>query len=180
MANITLLGASYTDVPAVTLPQTGGGTVTFYESGGSSPWTLIESKEITVSTTSTSAATAATIQCGSSIYTKDKIIWVHVRDKAGARAGYFYGADSYFANVYKANGATNTFNAPACQVIRYTTSSAFAATSGQYGVYGYSISSAGALIVRRRYNSNYSLTINGTYIVSVYTLDLPDNLKLFP
>lgn len=31
MANITLLGASYTDVPAVTLPQTGGGTVTFYE-----------------------------------------------------------------------------------------------------------------------------------------------------
>jgi hypothetical protein len=36
MANITLLGASYTDVPAVTLPQTGGGTVTFYENGGGS------------------------------------------------------------------------------------------------------------------------------------------------
>lgn len=35
MANITFLGASYTDVPAVTLPQTGGGTVTFYENGGS-------------------------------------------------------------------------------------------------------------------------------------------------
>ena len=34
MANITLLGASYTDVPAVVLPQTGGGTVTFYENGG--------------------------------------------------------------------------------------------------------------------------------------------------
>ena len=33
MANITLMGASYTDVPAVTLPQTGGGTVTFYENG---------------------------------------------------------------------------------------------------------------------------------------------------
>ena len=37
MANITLLGASYTDVPSVTLPQTGGGTVTFYESGGDEP-----------------------------------------------------------------------------------------------------------------------------------------------
>ena len=35
MANITLMGASYEDVPAVTLPQTGGGTVTFYENGGS-------------------------------------------------------------------------------------------------------------------------------------------------
>lgn len=29
--NITLLGASYTDVPAVTLPKTGGGTATFYD-----------------------------------------------------------------------------------------------------------------------------------------------------
>lgn len=39
MANITLLGASYTDVPAVDLPQTGGGTVRFYENGGSSGYT---------------------------------------------------------------------------------------------------------------------------------------------
>lgn len=38
MANITLLGASYTDVPAVTLPQTGGGVATFYESV---PWNYI-------------------------------------------------------------------------------------------------------------------------------------------
>ena len=34
MAKITLLGASYTDVPAVDLPKTGGGTVRFYENGG--------------------------------------------------------------------------------------------------------------------------------------------------
>lgn len=34
MANITLWGASYPDVPAVDLPQTGGGTVRFYENGG--------------------------------------------------------------------------------------------------------------------------------------------------
>lgn len=29
--NITLMGANYTDVPAVKLPQTGGGTATFYD-----------------------------------------------------------------------------------------------------------------------------------------------------
>lgn len=29
--NITLLGASYSDVPAVTLPQTGGGTAIFWD-----------------------------------------------------------------------------------------------------------------------------------------------------
>lgn len=31
MANVTINGASYTDVPAVNLPTTGGGTSTFYE-----------------------------------------------------------------------------------------------------------------------------------------------------
>ena len=31
MAEVTLLGASYSDVPAVDLPQTGGGTVRFWE-----------------------------------------------------------------------------------------------------------------------------------------------------
>ena len=31
MAEVTIMGASYSDVPAVDLPQTGGGTVRFYE-----------------------------------------------------------------------------------------------------------------------------------------------------
>lgn len=43
--NITLLGASYSDVPAVTLPKTGGGTAKFideeeiitYYTGSSTP-----------------------------------------------------------------------------------------------------------------------------------------------
>ena len=34
MANVTLWGDDYTDVPAITVPKTGGGTVTFYENGG--------------------------------------------------------------------------------------------------------------------------------------------------
>ena len=34
MANISLWGASYADVPAIDLPKTGGGTVRFYENGG--------------------------------------------------------------------------------------------------------------------------------------------------
>ena len=48
MANITLLGASYTDVPAVTLPKTGGGTVTFYEdSGGGGSVTITDEANAT-------------------------------------------------------------------------------------------------------------------------------------
>ena len=34
MANVTVAGASYTDVPAVILPKTGGGSVRFIEEGG--------------------------------------------------------------------------------------------------------------------------------------------------
>lgn len=143
-----------------------------------SPWKLISSTELEVSTTSTSAGTAGTIQCGSEIATANKIVWVHIRDTAGPRAGYFYGSDSYFVNVYKANGATTAFTAPACELIRYN-NGAYAATSGQYGVWGYSISNAGALTIRRRYNSSYTLTIDGTYKIDVYTLDLPDGVSLF-
>ena len=33
MANVTLMGASYSDVPAVELPKTGGGICTFHEFG---------------------------------------------------------------------------------------------------------------------------------------------------
>lgn len=55
MANITLMGASYTDVPAVTLPQTGGGTVTFYENGGGTPAISV------VDTTDTHGGTVRTI-----------------------------------------------------------------------------------------------------------------------
>lgn len=208
--NISLLGASYSDVPAVVLPKTGGGTARFDDAsvttataadvasgktflaadgtittgtssggGGSSPWTHIITQEVAVTTTETSAKTAATIQCGSAIYTKDRIVWVHIRDKAGKRAGYFYGSDAFYVNTYCGSGSTNTFSVPAVLCIRYTTSSAFACTAGQYGVYPYSISITGGLNIRRRYNSTNTLTIDGTYVVDVYTLDLPSGLTLF-
>jgi hypothetical protein len=202
--NISLLGATYSGVSGVTLPKQGGGTATFpwvegsqtvtendtynvtnlaqlivnVSGGGSSPWTLIKSQENSVDTTSTQAATAVTISCGSAISTADKIVWVHIRDKAGARAGYFYGSDAFFVNYNRGSGSTSTFNVPAVVCLRYN-NGAYAGTAGQYGVYGYSISSTGSLIVRRRYNSNYSLTINGTYKIYVYTLDLPSGLYLF-
>lgn len=207
--NITLMGASYSDVASILLPKTGGGTASFVDitdttaaaadvasgkyfytasgvrtqgtasGGGTSPWTKLASQENSVNTTSTTAASAFTIALGSAYYTKDKIIWVHIRDKAGKRAGYFYGSDAFFLNYYKADGLTTTLSVPAVVIFRYTTSSALAATAGQYGVYGYSINSSGTLTVRRRYNSSYSLTINGTYVTNVYALDPPSGITLF-
>lgn len=207
--NITLWGASYSAVPSVDLPKTGGGTARFVDvssttatagdvasgmvffasdgtqttgtasGGGGSSWELMHSSEHAVSTTSTSAGTAFTIALGSSAYTKDEVIWVRIRDKAGPRAGHFYGSDAIFINANKANGGTSTLSTPGVVGIRYSTSSQYAVYASQYGVYGYSISSSGSLTVRRRYNSSSSLTIDGTYVCEVYKLTLPAGETLF-
>lgn len=201
--NITLMGANYSAVPGVQLPKTGGGTALFTDvtpttataadvasgklfftadgtqttgtasGGGGSNWTHIGSTELTVNTTSTQAASAGTISCGSTAADKDAIIYVRVRDIEGKRAGYFAGSDAFFMNYNKANGSTSAFAVPAVMCYRYTTSSAWAGTAGQYGVYGYSISNAGVVTIRRRYNSNYSLTINSTFAVDVFKLTYP-------
>lgn len=130
---------------------------------------------VTVNTTSTSAATATTIQLGSAAYSDDHLLYVRIRDQAGKRAGYFYGSDAIIGNYVAGNGATSTTTLGACQIYRYTTASQFASTgyamASAYGVYPYSLSSAGALIIRRRYNSNNSLTLNGTFLIEVYQID---------
>lgn len=154
-------------------------SLTVNVSGGASPWTLVTEQDEAISTTSTTETTAATIECGSSICTKDKIVWVHIRDKAGKREGYFYGTDAFFINIDKANNDTSVpFNKPAALSLRYG-SSIYSGYAGMYGVYGYSISSTGQLIIKSRYNSTNSKTIDGTYSIKVYTLDLPAGTTLF-
>ena len=203
--NVTVQGASYSDVPAVVLPKTGGGTATFtdttistnaaaagdiasgklaYVNGvlltgtgsGGGGWTKIGSTtQLTVNTTSTTAASAGTIAIGSAYFTKNYIIWVKVRDNSGKRNGYFYGSDAFFMNYQNANGVTTTLSVPAVVCYRYN-SDAYAATTGQYGVYGYSINSSGTLTIRRRYHSSYSLTINSKYDIDVYYITPPQAL----
>lgn len=222
MANITLLGASYTDVPAVDLPQTGGGTVRFYENGGgsatlitknitangtysasddsadgysevtvnvpssgSSAWTKVAETSYQVSTTQTSAATVATWATGhSELWTSDKIVYVRIRDTAGKRAWYFYGSDTFFINHGMANGTSASSYANGVRQIFYVNADgdygtyAAGGTSG-YGVYPDTFYSDGRIRIRRRYNVNYSLTIDGTYKVEVYLLDPPTGAPIF-
>lgn len=143
-----------------------------------SSYTLIASKEVTVNTTSTSATSCTTLALGSSNYRSDKIIYVKVRDKAGKRAGYFYGSDTFFFNYQKANGATSDLTSAARAIHRYSTSNVWStyipSTTNGYGVYGYSIKSNGTLNIYQRYNSNSSLTINGTYVIEAFVLNTDD------
>lgn len=147
--------------------------------GGESSWTKLGEKDITTASTSTSNSNVGTISCGSEAFTKDKIIYVRVRDTAGPRAGYFLGSDSFFININKANNSTTALSLAGRLIHRYSTSSQYAVTSGTYGIYGYSITNAGVVNIYRRYNSTYSLTIDGTYHVEVYSLDYPDGVSPF-
>ena len=146
--------------------------------GSGSSWKLLGSKDFAVSTTSTSAAAVGTFTVSGS-WTKAKIILIRVRDKAGKRAGYFYGHDTWITNLNIANGSTSAITTAARMIYALTSGSAWYEYSGQYGVYGYSISSAGVVTIRRRYNSTYSLTIDGTYACEVWALDYPDGKVLF-
>lgn len=151
------------------------------EAPGSS-WKLLGKTTITTSSTSTTATNVGTFSIPEA-YDGDKVIMVRVRDKAGPRAGYFYGSDSFFMNYQDASGGTSTITYAGRLIHRRTTSNTYStyvgATTTGYGVYGYSITSAGVVNIYRRYNSNYSLTINGTYIVEVWALDYVPSGTIF-
>ena len=147
------------------------------EEAGTS-WKLLGKTTLTVSTTSTSAATAGSITLPQA-WTKSKIIYVRIRGQAGKRAGYFYGHDAYFTNLNIANGSTSSLSTAARMIYAYTSDGKWYEYSSSYGVYGYSISSAGVVTIRRRYNSTYSLTINDTFDVEVWALDFTDGKSPF-
>lgn len=155
---ISVSGYSTVDVA---VPSSGGGV------------TLITSQEFNVSTSSTTATGLGNITGIPAAYTNNAIIYVRVRDKAGKRQGYFYGTDSFFIN----NQTTGGFNKGIRQCATYTTNDTFTLqqselTSG-YGVYP-TIIYTSSMAMYTRYDSTYTGTINGTYVVDVYSITTPD------
>lgn len=152
--------------------------------GGGSSYTLLATQEFEVSTESTNPITVGEIQAGVDAVTAAKMLYVRIRDKAGAREGHFIGSDSFFFNRYKANGLTAGAYSAASRASIYLAGSSYgvyssSATTG-YGVYPYSVETRnGEITLRARYNSNYSKTIDGTFSVEVYLLDWPDGISPF-
>lgn len=188
----TAVSVSASELVSGTLSVTQNGTadVTNYASvnvnvsgGGSSSWTKLGETTYSVSTSETTSASVGTVQCGSAASTKDKIIYVRIRDTAGPRAGYFLGSDSFFINYLKANGSTSTLSMGARIILRYTTSETYGETttssSTGYGVYAQSVSNGGGVAIYRRYHATNSLTVDGDYKVEVYALDYPDGISPF-
>lgn len=131
----------------------------------------IGEKTITASTTSTTATDIDTINLGSGAYV-DKIVYMRVRDTAGPRAGYFAGSDHWYMNYMLGSGKTSNIQSTHLTWALGTNGSYTMSTTA-YGVYCYTITNAGVMTIRTRYNSTYSLTINGTYKIEVFLLDFP-------
>lgn len=138
-------------------------------------------QEFAVNTSSTAQSNVGTITVSpaSSVYTDDYYILVTIRDKAGKRAGYFLGSDNLYANFTAANGATTALSAAARLIHSVESNDNYYTVSGAYGVYSTSISSAGVITISARYNTTYSRTINGTFVVTVWALAFAPNTNPF-
>lgn len=143
-------------------------------------YTKLGEGEVSINTSSTAQTEQLTIECGEEAYTKDRIIYVRIRDKEGLKNGYFYGTDNFFYNTNKANGETYDCTMASRIIIRRTNYGTYSAnTNNNYGVYANSINSNGTLKIYSRYSSSYSGSINGTYHIDVYALDFPDGVSPF-
>lgn len=135
-------------------------------------YTKLAEQEFTVNTTSTTVSIIGTMSVSpaSDLWTSANYIMITVRDKAGKRAGYFVGADAIFSNASAANGTGTSMSNPARIGYTYSSSNVFAISAGNYGVYAYDINSSGNVRIASRYNSTSSMTLNGTYVVTVWAL----------
>ena len=149
--------------------------------GGVVKCKLLASEEFAVNTSSTSESSVGTVTVPDG-WSKDFIIYVKVRDKAGKRNGYFLGSDNFAINCYAANGTTsNPTPVRICDGV--DAGGKFMQSTSVYGVYlsAYSKVSGkndGTATIKAKYNSTYG-TINGTFVVEVYALSWPHNDSMF-
>lgn len=147
-----------------------------------SSYTLIDQMDVTVSTTSTTGTYQTAFFVDPQWWTSSSIIYVKIRDRAGPRNGYFLGTDCWFMNYQAANSSTSSVQ-QAVKLIHSVNSSgvyniqASGGTTG-YGVYANYIEHYDdytQVDIYRRYSNSYSLTINGTYAVELYSLAYAPN-----
>ena len=147
-----------------------------------SSYTLVDSMDVTVSTTSTTATYQTAFFVDPDYWTSSAIIYVKIRDKAGARNGYFVGSDNWIINYQAANSATSSTQQAAKVIHRRASDGTYNSYAGGtttgYGLYVPYIEHYDdytQIDIYRRYNSTYSLTINGTYAVELYVLSYAPN-----
>lgn len=149
-------------------------------SSDSFSYTLVAHDEVEVNTTSTTAKNILDIELPGHII--NAMYFIKIRDKAGKRNGYFYGADQWFIDLSKANeldsvisfrptilyGISNTGD------FKGTGTSTIVPSSSGYGVYADCITGPGILRIQSKYASTLG-TINGIYTIDIYMLKWPND-----
>lgn len=149
--------------------------------GGSNSFTLIDSREIEISTSSTSATVIREDAISSlDLIDPDSYFYIKIRDKAGHRNGYFYGSDAFYYNNTVSAGTDM-----AALIFVFAQSSATKMTcspytaSNPYGVWvqiPYSSNQSGQKMqIKARYGSSASKTIDGTFTVELYKVTFNGN-----
>lgn len=190
MADITISykGATIAEVSAsgTTTLETAGKyceddiSLAYAKPSGSS-YVKIGEADFSTSSSSTTATQVGsfTVDTPSELWTSAKLIFISVRDKAGKRNGYFYGTDAWFSNPIPVNqGTANVFTVPARLIYACDADGKMLVNSSNYGVYPYDVGRTGTIRIYVRYQSAYTLTINGNYHVEVYALSWPDSSPL--
>ena len=141
--------------------------------GGGGGMELLFSDELEASTTSTSAVLLKEYDVTETIDFQEPNVWflIHVRDKAGMRAGYFCGSDRIAINTYPLTSRTGYGQASAffhCRLGSNGTDVSF--NPNTYGVYGEFSWAASSRKVRIYTKYATGMTIDGTYVVEVYKL----------
>lgn len=151
-------------------------------SSGQSSWELLASQEFTVSTTTTSNVSVGTISLDLSKYDDpETMVWIHVRDKAGKRAGYVYGSDTIFFSYALADGNPNSLSIRPIMLYYVNSSGNYSGVASAYGVFAYRLyytSSSHYVEIYSRYSASYG-TIDGTFKCDVYALKPSSGMKLF-
>ena len=150
-------------------------TVNVSGGGGASNFELLYETEQSFSITGTSEQLIFTAPSIGNIFSSDFIIYVRIRDKAGRRDGYFFGTDAYFYNINAETGSTAEATGRLIYTFRMN-GSTIGQTSSPYGVYAQGITADGNVRIYGRYNATGSRTVNGTYLIKVYKLTLPNGM----
>lgn len=142
-------------------------------------WELIGEDEFEISNSGSGTVTEGTIDLSGEL-TKDDIVFIHIRDKAGKREGYVYGSDNIILNDALANEVPEGQAASVGTVMLYVADSIYKTTGGHYGVYGGILTNGNDLNVTilSKYSSSRGI-INGTFNCKVYKLIMPNDITIF-
>ena len=142
--------------------------------GGGGDAVLVYKGEVECSTTSTTATLVKTVTPEESILDKDALVYIVIKDKAGKRNGYFY---KYFYFGFCNQQANGNAGAPTyINCLMSINNNLYSMqTNSLYGIYP-SVINSGDVQIYERYGANSSRTIDGTYVIEIYKMQLPDGV----